>query len=65
MNLSWVLKAKSLQEVVEWMKKVPFHVLPDDGRVPELEIRQFYEVEDFPEAPASVVEAEKSWREKK
>jgi hypothetical protein len=61
----WILNAKSLEEVVEWMKKAPFHVLPGDERVPELEIRPFYEVEDFPEAPASVVEMEKSWREKK
>ena len=61
----WILNARSLQEVVEWMKKVPFHVLPNDDRTPELEIRPFYEVEDFPEAPASVVELEKSWREKK
>lgn len=61
----WILNAKSLEEVVEWMKKVPFHVLPTDDRAPEIEIRPFYEVEDFPEAPASVVEMEKGWREKK
>lgn len=61
----WIVNARSLQEVVEWMKKVPFHVLPNDDRVPELEIRPFYEAGDFPEAPESVVEMEKSWRERK
>ncbi|HEX4347844.1 MAG TPA: YciI family protein [Vicinamibacterales bacterium] len=46
----WIVNGKSLQEVVDRMKKVPFHVLPNDDRTPELEIRPFYEAEDFPAA---------------
>jgi hypothetical protein len=61
----WIWNVKSLDEAIEWAKKVPFGSLPASGRVPELEIRRFYEVEDFPNAPASVVEMETSMREKK
>ena len=37
----WLWKVKSMQEAVEWLKKVPF-----DGGT-EVEIRQFFELEDF------------------
>lgn len=60
----WIWNVKSLAEAVEWAKKAPFSHLPGDARVPELEIREYYEVEDFPEAPASVVEMEQKRREK-
>ena len=40
-------------------RKIPFQQLPNDGRVPEVEVRQFFEIEDFPNAPADVVEQEK------
>ena len=38
----WMLEAKSKEEVVNWMKKCP----ADDGDV--IEIRQVFEMSDFP-----------------
>jgi len=55
----WIINVKSKAEAVEWAKKIPFQTLPNDGRTPEVEIRQFFEIEDFPNAPADVVEQEK------
>lgn len=40
----WLLKAKSLDEAIEWMKRAPF-----DGGA-EIEIRQVASAEDFGEA---------------
>jgi hypothetical protein len=40
----WLLQAKSMDEVVEWIKRAPF----DQGA--EVEIRQVFEAEDFGEA---------------
>ncbi|PYR70708.1 MAG: dehydrogenase [Acidobacteria bacterium] len=55
----WIINVKSRAEAIEWAKKIPFQTLPNDGREPEVEIRQFFEIEDFPNAPAEVVEQEK------
>jgi hypothetical protein len=40
----WLLKAKSLDEMIDWMKRAPF-----DGGA-EIEIRQVFSTEDFGEA---------------
>jgi hypothetical protein len=40
----WLIKAKSLDEVIAWMKRAPFHA----GE--QIEIRQLYAPEDFGEA---------------
>jgi hypothetical protein len=40
----WLLQAKSMEEVVEWIKRAPF----DKGA--EVEIRQVFEADDFGEA---------------
>src|SRR5262245_29334443 len=37
----WLLKAKSMDEVLEWVKRAPF-----DGGT-EIEVRQVFETEDF------------------
>jgi hypothetical protein len=37
----WLLQMNSLQEAIEWMKRVPF----EDGE--SIEIRQIFEAEDF------------------
>ena len=58
----WIIDVKSKAEAIEWAKRVPFVHLPHDGREPELEIRQLFEVGDFPDAPAAVVEQEKAFR---
>jgi hypothetical protein len=36
----WIIQAKSLDEAVEWARRVPF----DHG---EVEVRQVFELEDF------------------
>jgi len=50
----WIIRADSLEEVVEWAKRVPF----DQGQV---EIRQVFELEDFGESEA--IEAHARQRE--
>ena len=41
----WVIQVKSKEEAIEWAKRVPF----EDG---EVELRQFFELEDFAPGPA-------------
>ncbi len=43
----WIIQVKSKEEAVEWAKRVPF----EDG---EVEIRQFFELEDF--TPGEAIE---------
>ena len=43
----WILKVSSLQEAIDWVKKVPN---PMPGSEPEIEIRQVFDVEDFGDA---------------
>jgi hypothetical protein len=39
----WLIQVKSLDEAIEWVKRVPF---PDDSEA-EIEIHQVFEAEDF------------------
>src|SRR5215510_7522176 len=55
----WIINVKSKAEAIEWAKRIPFNQLPNAGREPEVELRQFFEIEDFPNASAEVVEQEK------
>jgi hypothetical protein len=55
----WIINVKSKADAIEWAKKIPFQNLPNAGREAEVEVRQYYEIEDFPNAPADVVEQEK------
>jgi len=57
----WMIKVKSKAEAIEWAKRVPFHMLPNSGGGPEIELRQMFELEDFPDVPESVAEMEKSF----
>jgi hypothetical protein len=41
----WIIQVKSKEEAVEWAKRVPF----EDG---EVELRPFFELEDFAPGPA-------------
>ncbi len=50
----WMIKVNSLAEAVEWAKKAPFHMLPQDGGEPQIELRQVFELEDFPDVPDDV-----------
>jgi len=51
----WVINVKSRQEAVEWAKRVPAPHGPNEEC--EIEIRQFFEMEDF--APSDAVEHHK------
>jgi hypothetical protein len=55
----WIINVKSKAEAIEWAKKIPFNQLPNAGREPEVEVRQYFEIEDFPNASAEVVEQER------
>lgn len=41
----WLWQVRSLDEAVEWLKRAPF--TPTNGSVVEVEIRPFFEAEDF------------------
>jgi hypothetical protein len=43
----WIIEVKSLEEAVEWVKRVP----NPTGSESEIEIRQVFEVEDFDMSP--------------
>jgi hypothetical protein len=58
----WMIQVKSKEEAIEWAKRVPFHMLPNNGDGPEIELRQMFELEDFAEVPPAVAEMEKSFR---
>jgi hypothetical protein len=44
----WIINVKSLDEAVDWMRRCP-NPSEDEG---EIEIRQFFELEDFGDSPA-------------
>ncbi|HEX2267075.1 MAG TPA: YciI family protein [Actinomycetota bacterium] len=47
----WLLQVKSIDEAVEWAKRIPFD--GDAESFPaEVEIRQLYELDEFGESPA-------------
>ena len=48
----WVLQCKSLAECVEWIKRCPNPMLEDS----EIEIRPFFELEEFPAVSAETLE---------
>lgn len=43
----WLIQVKSLEEAIEWVKRVPN---PHPGAESEIEIRQVFETEDFGDA---------------
>jgi hypothetical protein len=47
----WIINVKSREEAVAWAKRAPS---PHPGQECEIEVRQFFELEDF--APSSAVE---------
>ena len=52
----WLLQVKSIDEAVEWAKRIPFDAGAEYGQeewLPaEVEIRQLYELDEFGESPA-------------
>ena len=57
----WIWDVKSKQDAIEWAKKIPFTQLPNEG-VPGVEIREFYELEDFKDVPPQVAAAEQAFK---
>lgn len=43
----WMIQVKSKQDAIDWATRVPIDHLPGNGRVPEIELRQMFEIEDF------------------
>jgi hypothetical protein len=52
----WLIQTKSREEAIEWAKRVPFQ----EG---EIEIRQVFELEDFPGEGEEWREKERQFRE--
>jgi len=46
----WIIQVKSREEAVEWAKRVPNPQGP--GKEGEIELRQFFEMEDFGQSEA-------------
>jgi hypothetical protein len=40
----WIIQAKSREEAIEWAKRAP---VPAEGQESEIEVRQFFELDDF------------------
>lgn len=56
----WIWNVQSMEEAVEWVKKCP-NPMPGDS---EIEIRPFYELEDFGDAlPPEIREREEKMKE--
>lgn len=45
----WIINVKSREEALSWAKRVPN---PHPGQEGEIEVRQFFELEDFAPSPA-------------
>jgi len=58
----WMIQVKSKEEAIEWAKRAPFAKLPSNGRAPEIELRQMFEIEDFADVPPAVAEMDKSFK---
>ena len=54
----WIITAKSQDEALEWIKRIPF----DDGET--IELRRVFEAADFADVvPAEEVAKEQAWRD--
>lgn len=57
----WVWQVKSMEEAIEWVKRCPNPMLEDS----DIEIRPFYEMEDFGDAVTpKIIEQEEKLRKK-
>ncbi|HEX9823506.1 MAG TPA: YciI family protein [Actinomycetota bacterium] len=48
----WMLEVKSMDEAIDWAKRLPFEAGGEPEAVGEMEIRQVFEMDDFGESPA-------------
>jgi hypothetical protein len=45
----WIIQVKSREEALEWAKRIP---APQENQEGEIEVRQFFELDDFAPSPA-------------
>jgi hypothetical protein len=57
----WMIQVKSKEEAIEWAKRVPFQMLPQNDGKAEIELRQMFEITDFPDVPPEVAKMEESF----
>jgi hypothetical protein len=57
----WMLQVNSKEEAVEWAKRVPLHVDDQFGTEGEIEVRQVFELSDFPQ-DNEAIRKEAEWR---
>jgi hypothetical protein len=57
----WMIQVKSKEEAIEWAKRVPFQMLPQNDGTAEIELRQMFEITDFPDVPPDVAKMEESF----
>lgn len=57
----WMIQVNSKEEAIEWARRVPVAHIPAEGRDPEIELRQVYELSDFPDLPPQVEALEKNF----
>jgi len=48
----WILQVESMDEVIEWAKRLPFEAGGEPEAEGEIEIRQLFELDEFGEGPA-------------
>jgi hypothetical protein len=48
----WILQVKSMDEAIEWAKRLPFEAGGEPEAEGEIEIRQLFEPDEFGESPA-------------
>ncbi len=49
----WILDVKSMDEAIEWAKRLPFEAGGEPDAVGEIEIRRLFEAEELGETPAA------------
>lgn len=57
----WIIQVNSKEEAIEWVKRCPN---PMPGTESEIEIRQIFELEDFPNVPPEVRDMDEQLRKK-
>jgi hypothetical protein len=48
----WILQVTSMDEAIEWAKRLPFEAGGEPEAEGEIELRQLFELEEFGESPA-------------
>jgi hypothetical protein len=57
----WIIRVASREDAIAWAKRVPVAQLPGTGRVPEIELRQMFELSDFPDIPVHISAQEQAF----